>query len=113
SGLLSFSVWAQEATFTTSGTWTVPTGVTTIEVAVTGAGGNGAINGSGGGGGGGYASGTYTVTPGSVLIISVGTAGSSVATSVMPLGIQATPGVSSVYSSSALGGAGGVGSGGT
>lgn len=113
SGLLSFSVWAQEATFTSSGTWTVPAGVTTIEVAVTGAGGNGNINGSGGGGGGGYASGTFTVTPGSVLTITVGTAGSSVATSVMPLGIQATPGVSSVYNSSALGGAGGVGSGGT
>lgn len=105
---------AQEAaTFTSSGTWTVPAGVSVIHVEVIGAGGNGAINGSGGGGGGGYASGDFTVTPGAAYTITVGTAGSTTATSVMPLGIQATPGVSSVYSSAALGGAGGTGSGGT
>lgn len=104
---------AQEAAFTSNGTWTVPPGVTTIDVMVIGAGGNGAINGSGGGGGGGFASGTFSVSPGTVYTITVGTAGSLTPTSVMPLGIQATPGISSVYSSAALGGLGGVGSGGS
>lgn len=106
-------VSAQEVTFTSNSTWTVPPGVTTISVEVVGAGGNGVANGRGGGGGGGYASGTFSVTPGTAYTITVGTAGSSIATSVSGLGIQATPGASAPFSTAATGGAGGVGSGGT
>lgn len=112
-GLSTTLSLAQEATFTSSGTWIVPTGVSIVEVTVVGAGGNGGINGSGGGGGGGYASGSFTVSPGATYNITVGTGGSTVATSVSGLSIMATPGVSAVYSSSAIGGLGGVGSGGS
>lgn len=63
--------------FTSSGTFTVPDGVTTIFIEVVGAGGSGGYNGTGGGGGGGYASGNYSVTPGQVIAIAVGSPGVS------------------------------------
>lgn len=81
--LLSFVFWsiisfAQSGVeeFTSSGTFTVPAGVTTIFVELIGAGGNGGYNGTGGGGGGGYASSNLTVSPGATLNIQVGTPGS-------------------------------------
>ncbi|MFY7885122.1 MAG: hypothetical protein ACOVOV_09795, partial [Dolichospermum sp.] len=67
--------------FTTAGTciWTVPAGVTSIQVEAWGAGGNGGAGGGGraGGGGGGGFSGieTYAVTPGQTFSISVDAAG--------------------------------------
>lgn len=61
--------------FTASGTFTIPENVTKITIEVVGAGGTGGINGGGGGGGGGYAMGEYTVTPMSVLEVTVGTGG--------------------------------------
>jgi hypothetical protein len=57
-----------------SGTWTVPAGVTKIFTEVWGAGGGG--NGYGGGAGGGYIAATYTVTPGTVTSYTCGTGGS-------------------------------------
>ena len=75
-------------TFTSSSTFTVPTGVTTVAVALMGAGGGGggggvAYNttslvggGGGGGGGGGFVFAPYVaVTPGSAMSVGIGAAG--------------------------------------
>ena len=72
-------------TFTSSGTWTVPTGVTSINIHCTGGGASGASGDrssnssvtSGGGGGGGYCSykTNVAVTPGEILTITVGSGG--------------------------------------
>ncbi len=74
---LSLAASAQSGSqeFTTSGSFTVPAGVSEIFVEVVGAGGNGGYNGTGGGGGGGYASGNFTVTPGDVLDVAIGVPG--------------------------------------
>ena len=72
------------ATFTSSGSWTVPAGVYSVDVLVVGGGGSGghgntAVNdycynaSGGGGGGGGVASATLSVTPGQSIAASVGT----------------------------------------
>ena len=56
--------------------WTVPSGVTTVQFHLIGAGGGGATAiGHGSGGGGGYAGGTYAVTPGDSFIVIVGQGG--------------------------------------
>jgi hypothetical protein len=105
-------------TFTTSGTFTVPAGVTSVTIEVVGAGGNGWLNGGGGGGGGGYAMGVYTVTPSSILNVTVGTPNGGVVggtTSVDAL-LSATgggEGFTVPNPNLGGGGAGGVGSGGT
>ncbi len=57
-------------TFSSDGSFTVPCGVTSINVKVWGAGGGGST-----GGGGGYVGGTIPVTPGEVLTIRVGQGG--------------------------------------
>jgi len=67
-------------TFTSSGSFTVPAGATSIKVECWGAGGAGGgstINHSGGsgGGGGGYTAHVLTVTPGQVISYTVGTRG--------------------------------------
>ena len=63
-------------------TWTVPTGVTSVDVlAVGGGGGGGAWVGGGGGGGGVTASSSVSVTPGAPITVTVGVGG---------LGAQAT-----------------------
>jgi hypothetical protein len=61
--------------FTSSGTWTVPAGVTSVKVLVVGGGGGGGGSTAGGGGGGGviYNS-NYPVTPG-VITVTVGDGG--------------------------------------
>lgn len=69
-----------------NGTWTVPAGVTTIELLMVGGGGGGGGNsggasyndGAGGGGAGGLVyKQNYTVTPGAVLNYSIGAAGTA------------------------------------
>lgn len=68
-------------TFISSGTFTVPTGVTSVQVFCVGGGGSGGNGGNGGankgaGGGGGYTkTGVYTVTAGSKIAITVGAGG--------------------------------------
>ena len=69
--------------FTSNTTFTVPSGVTSLTVAVTGAGGGGGgytqyhtYMKGGGGGAGGYVKGIISVTPGQKLSIVVGKAGS-------------------------------------
>jgi hypothetical protein len=58
-----------------SGTFTIPTGITTVKVTVVGAGGGGARSGTGAGGGGSTAIKTFTgLTPGNTLSYSVGAA---------------------------------------
>lgn len=101
-------------TFTTSGTFTVPIGVTSIVIEVVGGGGDGGGNGGGGGGGGGYSSGLFAVTPSSTLTVTVG--GSGGGTTSVGMLITATGGGNGTSVSNPNvggGGAGGVGSGGT
>lgn len=67
----------QTETFNTSGTFTVPPGVTEITVQLWGAGGGGGSgnDGRGGGGGGGYAGAVIDVSPGDVINVLVGDGG--------------------------------------
>lgn len=118
--LLAFSFAAisfaqtTSVTFTSSGSFTVPAGVTSITIEVVGAGGDGGSNGGGGGGGGGYAMGTFSVVPSSMLTVVVGTHGSGASggsTSVTGL-ISATGGANGSSGGVSAGGAGGAGSGG-
>lgn len=81
---LLFAGLAQAAilstTFNSSGSYTVPAGVTYIKIEVWGGGGGGfAASGKGGGGGGGgaYAIGYLTVTPGSSHTVTVGSGGAA------------------------------------
>ncbi len=99
--------------FTTSGTFTVPAGVTSINVVVVGGGGSGGYNGTGGGGGGGYASGTYTVTPLATIPVTVGTVGGTTSVGTFCQATGGGPGISVSNPQIGGGGAGGVGSGGS
>ena len=71
-------------TFTTSDTWTAPTGVTSVSVEVRGGGGAGGgtnttADGGGGGGGGAYSKkNSVSVTPGNNYTVTVGTGGTGV-----------------------------------
>ena len=74
-------------TFTSSGTWTAPAGVTSVDVEVWGGGGGGGggegdnSDGGGGGGGGAYSRTTsITVVPGTTYTVTVGAAGTAGAT---------------------------------
>jgi len=114
---LSFTTTAQIETFTSSGVFTVPAGVTLVTVEVIGAGGQGGINGAGGGGGGGYAKGDFAVSPGTTHSVVVGLATSGLGTSsVASVGISATKGGNGISLTSPQiiggGGAGGFGIGG-
>lgn len=65
---------------TASGSFTVPAGVTLLDVELWGGGGGGGGSGSGGGtagggGAGGYARGLFAVTPGQVITTTIGTGG--------------------------------------
>ena len=73
--------WERTRTYNGSGTWTVPPGITSIQVKVWGAGGGGGgsnrtfDDGQGGGGGGAYSVSTVTVTPGATYSVHVGSGG--------------------------------------
>ncbi|MGV9012863.1 MAG: T9SS type A sorting domain-containing protein [Flavobacteriales bacterium] len=113
--LIGACAMAQEA-FTTSGTFVVPDGVTSIDVELIGAGGNGYSNGGGGGAGGGYAAGTFAVIPGTAYAITIGEGGSGVGTSISGLGILAGAGTNGTIVDNPYvggGGNGGSGTGGT
>lgn len=79
--LITFLGFSQSPqTFNSTGTWTCPAGVTSIDVEAWGAGGAGGGNtantdGSGGGGGGAYSKSTIAVTPGTTYTVTVGTGG--------------------------------------
>lgn len=73
-------VYATTDTFSSSGTWSAPAGVTSVTITAWGGGGGGmsgtAASGKGAGGGGAYSSGTVTVTPSNNYTVTVGTGGS-------------------------------------
>ena len=112
-------------TFTTSGTWTVPAGVTSIKVKVWGAGGNGgsgapsyagagSLGGGGGGGGGagGYAEKTINIPSGTTSYqVVVGTPGTAGFSAFDSTSVKATNGTSAVNhtGNESTGGAGGAG----
>ncbi|MEG9622057.1 glycine-rich domain-containing protein [Pseudomonas guariconensis] len=89
--------------------WTVPPGVTKVDVEVRGGGGSGGFGsqdtGSGGGGGGGISKRLCTVTPGAVITVTVGAGGAAVST----VGATGNAGGASSFGSfcSATGGSGG------
>jgi hypothetical protein len=99
------------AIFNTAGTtnWTVPVGVTSISVAMVGAGGgaggssytSGNYGGAGGAGGGAYKN-SISVTPGSVIAIVVGQGGARGTGGVDPNSTAGSTGTSSSYASSVL-----------
>ena len=118
------SVFAQRGIqeFTSSGTFQVPTGVSTLRVDAYGAGGGGG-GGSptacgGGGGGGAYAGGVITVSPGAVLTIVIGKGGAR-GLAGDPAGAGSAGGASRILTSSgvvvfsASGGQGGHGASGS
>ena len=89
----TFSIpFLRSATFTTTSSWTAPTGLTSINALVVAGGGGGGVGTSGtwysggGAGGGGANAGTYTVSPGTSYTITIGngggTAGSGSASSI-------------------------------
>lgn len=110
----------QNQLFTSSGTWTAPSGVTKVRVTVIGGGGGSFFNGSTNayGGQGGVAVGLYTVTPGTAYTVTVGTGGVGVTTGTGGAGgtssfgalVSATGGTGGATS---LNGTGGAGTGGT
>lgn len=115
--LLSNSyVNGQVTTYNTAGdhTYTVPAGVSRINVQVLGGGGggggqNGANSGGGGGGGGGYATAIVPVTPGQMITVTVGsggTGGSNVPTNGTVGTVSLFPKVGTILT--ANGGAGGI-----
>ena len=79
--LVSSNAYAQSQTFTASGSFKVPAGVTSLAVQCWGAGGGGGNvsnnNVGGGGGGGAYASSNITVVPGNTYNIVIGKGGSA------------------------------------
>jgi hypothetical protein len=104
-----------ESIFTSSGTFTVPSGVTQVSAVCIGGGGGASgspgtsLFSGGGGGGGGLAYGTFTVTPGESLNISTGPGGTN-ASGTNPGGDGASSSISSGAQTllSAGGGGGGI-----
>jgi hypothetical protein len=102
--------------FTASGTFSVPTGLTAVDVLVVagaGGGGNGAP-GSGGGGGGGAAGGLiyrpgFTVTPGATVTVTVGSGGERNTSSPDNNAQTAHTGQDSVFGTLTAKGGGGAG----
>ncbi len=73
--------WERTRTYNGSGTWTVPAGITSIDIEIWGAGGGGAganntlVDGQPGGGGGAYTKSSFLVTPGQTYSVNVGNGG--------------------------------------
>jgi hypothetical protein len=103
---------------TVSGNFTVPAGVTILEVEMWGGGGGSGSgapgNGGSGGGGGGYSHGFFSVTPGQVIPVTVGTGGAPTnAGTISEFLTMAASGGAGGASNSDVGSAGGIGEGGT
>ena len=105
---------AQTDTFTTSGNWTVPAGVSTAVFEAWGGGGGGGGStssgfGGGGGAGGQYAKTTFSVNSGDSYTITVATATGTTTATGATGGDSSVTSPSSVTVTLAKGGAGGVG----
>ena len=100
---------ATVVTFTTVGptAWTVPAGVTSVQVLVVGGGGGGGSDMGGGGGGGGVIyNGAYAVTPGASVTVTIGGGGAGAAAGVSQA--RGVSGGNSVFDTlTAIGGGGG------
>jgi hypothetical protein len=95
-------------TFTSSGTFTIPTSVTAIKMTIVGGGGASGGGGSGGGGGGAAIKFLTGLTPGNTLTVTVGAAGG---TSSVASGTQSITTVSATGGAAgSSGGSGGIGS---
>ena len=80
SGIWNLGSWPRGVTvvqtFTASGLWTAPAGVTAVDYLVVAGGGGGGFDVGGGGGAGGFRVGTaFPVTPGSTYSVTVGGGG--------------------------------------
>lgn len=104
---------------TSSGTYTVPNGVTKLRYRVQGGGGGGGGcttgEGGGGGGSGGHSEGVLTVTPGQAITVTIGAGGTAGASGGGTGGNGGTGGTTSIAGSgfttvSCSGGVGGLGS---
>ncbi|WP_203258493.1 choice-of-anchor D domain-containing protein [Hyunsoonleella ulvae] len=127
--LFSSNVFSQSQTYTSSGTFVVPSGVTSVNVSAWGAGGGGADEGSndggGGGGGGGFRGGTLAVTPGDNITVTIGSGGIGATSNgndggnggntivSHTIGTITANGGSGGFTSTSSGGAGGAGGGGS
>jgi hypothetical protein len=97
-GSVSVAAIKSSQAFTSSGTFTIPTGVTVVKVTIVGGGGGGsagsvsngcgALNSIAGGGGSGAAAITYlsSITPGNTITVVVGSGGTTTATAGNPGG---------------------------
>jgi hypothetical protein len=95
-------------TFTTSTSWTVPSGVTKVDYVVVAGGGGGGYYGGGGGAGGFLTATGYSVTSGNVLTVTIGNGGAGSTSSSS----RGTNGGNSVFATiTATGGGGGASSG--
>lgn len=87
-------------TFTANGTFTVPSGVTQVRVLCVGGGGGGASGHQGGGGSGYVQTGTFSVTPGQSIAVTVGSGGNgAIAVNSTNDIIGISPGTSSSFGS--------------
>ena len=119
---------AKTQLFTSSGTYTVPAGVSTIYISGVAAGGNGGAGGAGSGNSTGYGGGAgggggagdsvvkqpFSVTPGTVLTVTIGAHGVNTTVSGTGVSLTLTPGgdgAAGSASSGSVGGAGGNGGG--
>ena len=109
--------WAGSTTFTTSGTWSAPAGVTSVTVKAWGGGGAGGpgntknAGGGGGGGGGEFRQATVTVNPGSSYSVVVGAGGTSSTGANGGSGSPSTFNSTNVVANGGLGGVTGSGGG--
>ena len=99
----------QSTSFTASGTFTVPTGTSALDVLViAGAGGGGTRHGGGGGAGGLVFMPDYPVTPGATVTVTVGCGGAGATWPMGPAAGLGVPGQDSVFGTiTAKGGGGG------
>lgn len=108
-----YSQTTDQITTPGSGTWTVPTGVTSITIQAWGGGGAGGAStvdkdGGSGGGGGAYSSKTIAVTPGDVISYTIGAGGTTTAGNGNPGGTTTVAHIPTSTNMSAGGGAGGT-----